>query len=126
MTCFVEFHAAGFWCRSEVLRDWIAELLEAGKKYADAPLWLAAALSYWDAIRSAAKYGRVDLRFDVSVTTPQQQQECEAFLEVVGLRKLEPTLRRANLLAISLVRGDLAGVAPTVLEYWSNEEWFGK
>jgi hypothetical protein len=125
MTSFVEFHAAGFWCRAEVMRDWIAELLATAKKYPDPPPWLAAACGYWDAIRSAVRYARADLRFEVSVTTPQQQKECEKFLEAVGQRRLDPVIQRANLLAISLIRGDLAGVAPTVLEYWSNDEWLG-
>ncbi len=125
MTCFIEFHAAGFWCRGEVLRVWIAEMLAAGKKYPDPPAWLPHALSYWDAIRSAAKNGRAYLRFEVNVTNQQQQTECVQFFEAVGRRRLDPIVQRANTLAISLVRGDLAGMAPTVLEDWSNEEWLG-
>lgn len=125
MTCFVEFHGAGFWCREEVLREWIAELLAAGKKYPDPPAWLPAALSYWDAIKSAARYGRADLRLAASVTSAEHQKECERFFEFVAPRLQTPIVQRANALAISLVRGELAGLAPTVLEYWSDQEWLG-
>lgn len=126
MTCFVEFHGAGFWCREDVLREWVAELLAAGKRYPDPPAWLPAALSYWDAIRSAAKYGRASLRLEVNVTSAEQQKECERFFAFVAGRLEKTIVQRANALATSLVRGELAGLAPTVLEYWSDEEWLGK
>ena len=116
MMCFVEYRSAGFWCRNETLREWIAEMVAAAKRYPNAPAWLPTACAYWEALRSSARYTRTDVRFDVNISTPQQQHECLQFLEAVGQRKLDDSLERVNAQATALLRGDLAGTDPLILD----------
>lgn len=124
MTSFVEFHGHGFWCRNAVLRDWLREVIATARaEPAPRPDWYAKACGYWDAVACALKSNRADLRLQVSVTTPGQQRECERLFERAARRCPHPTVKRAALLALSLVRGELAGTVPTVLDYWTDEEW---
>lgn len=116
MMCFVEYRTVGFWCKSEMLRDWIAELVSAARSLPHAPVWLMQAASYWEAIRSAARYSRSDLRFDVSVTTPLQKDECLHFLEIVGQKGLDFGAESVNAAAISLLRGDLNDQPTMILD----------
>lgn len=114
MMCFVEYRTVGFWCKSEMLRDWIAELVSAARSLPHAPEWLTNAAAYWEALRSAARYARSDLRFDVSVTTPGQRDECLKFLEIVGQKNLDYGAESVNAAAVSLFRGELEG-QPTII-----------
>jgi hypothetical protein len=124
MTSFVEYHGHGFWCRNAILRDWLRELIAAAQTAPfPRPDWYEKACGYWDAIHCALKANRADLRLEVDVTTPEQQRECERLFLVVSARRLHPSVKRAALLALSLIRGELAGTVPTVLDYWSDEEW---
>jgi hypothetical protein len=123
MTSFVKYHGHGFWCRNEVLREWLREVILVANAWPNPPDWFAKACGYWDAIVCGLKSYRTDLRLDVDITSPQRQRECEQLFEVVAKRRLHPTVRRAALLALSLIRGELAGTVPTVLDYWSDEEW---
>ena len=116
MMCFVEYRSAGFWCRAEMLRDWIAEAAAAAKRIPNPPEWLAHAASYWEAIRSAARYARSDLRFDVSLTTPERRTDCERFLEALGQRTLDYGAERVNAAALSLIRGERDGQPAEILD----------
>lgn len=116
MMCFVEYRSAGFWCKSEVLRDWIAEAVAAAKKVTNPPSWLVGAASYWEAIRSAARYARSDIRFDANVTTPAERTECERFLEALGQRGLDYGAESVNAAALSLIRGEREGQPPEILD----------
>jgi hypothetical protein len=123
MTSFVEFHGHGFWCRNTVLREWVRAVLAAAKTLPDPPPWLPKACGYWDAVACAAKSGRADLRLHADVTDPERQRECERLFAAAADRPLPPAVRRAAVLAVALVRGELAGAMPTALEYWADDEW---
>lgn len=124
MTSFVEYHGHGFWCRNTILREWLRELIAVAQAWPEPrPGWFPKACGYWDAIGCALKSNRADLRLQVDVTSDDRQRECERLFEAVTRRRLAPAVRRAALLALSLVRGELAGTVPTVLDYWSDEEW---
>jgi len=126
MTSYVEFHGHGFWCRNPILREWLRELVATARGWpAPAPDWFPKACGYWDAVSSALRSGRTDLRLQADVTTEDRQRECERLFAAVADRRLAPPVRRAAALALSLVRGELAGTVPTVLDYWSDEEWLG-
>lgn len=116
MMCYVEYRSAGFWCKAEMLRDWIAEATSAIKRLTNPPQWLTTAASYWEAIRSAARYARSDLRFDVSVTTPQQREDFERFLEQLGQQALEDGAERINTAALALIRGERDGQPAEILD----------
>ena len=124
MTSYVEYHGHGFWCRNSVLRDWVREVLAAARVLPDPPGWFGKACGYWDAIACAAKSNRADLRLQIDVTSPDRQQDCERLFAAVADRRLTPPVRRAALLALALIRGELAGTVPTDLEYWADEEWY--
>ncbi|MBL8867805.1 MAG: hypothetical protein KF873_21245 [Gemmataceae bacterium] len=116
MMCFVEYRSAGFWCKAEMLRDWIAEAVAAAKKIPNPPAWLAPAAAYWEAIRSSARYGRTDLRFDTHVTTPERRTECERFLEALAARGLDYGADLINTAALALVRGERDGQPAEILD----------
>lgn len=122
MTSYVEYHGHGFYCRNAILRDWLREVLSVSAKRSMA--WLPKATGYWDAVRCGLRSNtRTDLRLTLDLTTPAVQQECEALFEAVAARSLTAPVKRCALLAVSLVRGELAGAIPTVLDYWTDEEW---
>lgn len=123
MTSFVEFHGHGFWCRNTILREWVREVMATANTLPDPPAWLPKALGYWDAIACAAKSNRADLRLHADVTDPERQADCGRLFEAVSGRRLRPAVRRAALLALALVRGELTGALPTDLEHWADEEW---
>ncbi len=116
MMCFVEYRSAGFWCKSEMLRDWIAEAIAMAKGITDPPQFLTTAMTYWDAIRSAARYGRADLRFDVSITNPVDQHEFEQFLALLAQRTYELEIHSISLMALNLIRGELDGKPAEILD----------
>jgi hypothetical protein len=116
MMCLVEYRSARFWCKAEMLRDWIAEAVAVAKKHPNPPDWLPVAASYWEAIRSAARYARTDLRFDSHVTTPEQASECQQFLQLLASRGLDYGAERINDAALALVRGDRDGQPAEILD----------
>jgi hypothetical protein len=116
MMCFVEYRSAGFWCKAEMLRDWIAEAVTAVKKQPNPPEWLGVAASYWEAVRSSARYARTDLRFDTHITTPDHRAECERFLESLAARSLDYGAERVNIAALALVRGERDGQPVEILD----------
>lgn len=123
MTSYVEFHGHGFWCRNAVLREWVRAVLAAAKALPDPPGWLPKACGYWDAIACAAKSGRADLRLHTDITDPVRQRECEALFAAAADRPLPPAVRRAAVLALALVRGELGGAVPTTVDLWADDEW---
>ncbi len=116
MMCFVEFRSAGFWCKAEMLRDWIAEAVGLAKKLPNPPEWLGVAAAYWEAIRSAARYARTDLRFDTHLTTPERRAEGERFLESLAARSLDYGAERVNAAALALLRGEREGQPAEILD----------
>lgn len=116
MMCFVEYGSAGFWCKAEMLRDWIAEAVAAIKKNPDPPEWLANAAAYWEAIRSAARYERSDLHFGTSATSPEQKFELIRLIESLGGRSLDYGAERVNAAALALIRGELVDQPPEILD----------
>lgn len=116
MMCFVEYRSAGFWCKAEMLRDWIAEAVALAKKQSNPPDWLGVAAAYWEAVRSSARYVRTDLRFDAHLTTPDRRTEGERFLEALAARGLDYGADRVNVAALALVRGEREGQPAEILD----------
>ncbi len=122
-TSFVAYHGHGFWCHNEILSAWLLELADEAEQMYPRPEWLTTAIGFWRAAASMLRSQRFDLVLQGHINDAARQRLCAWLFDRVLNRSLDRTVRRAAVLARSLILNELPYTRRTPPDYWTDREW---